>query len=242
MEHADLLIGDQHGAILVDGLHLFGVGDHVGSHIATIELHAFHNFGVGLGSGLVLLNGDNAIRSNFLHCIGNQLANLGIPCRNSANAGNVLAAVDLLAVGLHSIHSSGNGLLHTALNVHGIRTRGHVLHAFVDQSLCQNGSRSGTVTSGIVGLGCHFADQLSTHVLKLILQLDLFCDGHAVIGDQRAAKLLGQNHIAAFGAKGNLYSIGQLVDTGAQRLAGFSALLNLFSHRALSPLYQNVMI
>ena len=136
---------------------------------------------------------------------------------------------------LDSFHSSADGLLHAALDVHGVGTGGDVLHAFGDQSLGQDGGGGGAVTGSIVGLGSNFANQLSAHVFELVLQLNLLGDGHAVIGDEGAAELLGQNHVATLGAQGDLDGIGQLVNAGAKSFAGFFALLNLFSHNIISP-------
>ena len=131
---------------------------------------------------------------------------------------------------LDSVDSSGDGLLHAALDVHRVCTGGDVLHALIDEGLCQNGSGGRTVTGGVVRLGGDLANELCAHVLELVLQLDLLSDGDTVIGDERAAELLAQHNIAALGAQGDLNGVGQLVDTCAKRLAGVLALLDLFSH------------
>ena len=131
---------------------------------------------------------------------------------------------------LDSGDSSGDGLLHAALDVHRVCTGGDVLHALIDEGLCQNGSGGRTVTGGVVRLGGDLANELGAHVLELVLQLDLLGDGDTVIGDERAAELLAQHDIAALGAEGNFNGVGQLVDTCAKRLAGVLALLDLFSH------------
>ena len=127
-------------------------------------------------------------------------------------------------------NSGGNSLLHAALDVHGIGTSGDILHALIDEGLCQHGGGGGAVTGSIVGLGGDLANELCAHVLKLVLQLNLLGDGDTVIGDERAAELLAQHDIAALGAEGNLNGVGQLVNTCAKRLAGVLALLDLFSH------------
>ena len=239
LEDADLLVGNQDGAIVVDGLHLLGVGDHVGGHVAAVELHTFDDLGVGLGSGLILFDGDNAIGSDLLHCVSDQLADLSVTGRDSANTGDVLAAVDLLAVLLNGGNSGGDSLLHAALDVHGVGTGGNVLHALGDKSLGQNGGGGGAVTSCIVGLGGDFANELCAHVLELILQFDFLGDGNAIVGDERAAELLAQHHVAALGAQGDLNGIGQLVDACAKCFTGVLALFDLFSHKESLLLYQN---
>ena len=50
------------------------------------------------------------------------------------------------------------------------------------------------------------------------------------------AELLAQHHIAALGAKGDLHSICQGINTGTQCLAGVLALLDLLSHNQIAPL------
>src|SRR5699024_4839334 len=157
LESADLLVGDQDAAVLVNGLHLLGIGDHIRGDVAAVELHAFNDLGVGLGGGLVLLNGDNAVGGDLLHRIGDQLADLGVARRDGADTGDVLGAVDLLAVRLDGLDRNVDGLLDAALDVHRVGAGGHVLHAFVDHGLGQDGGGGGAVARGVVGLGRNFA-------------------------------------------------------------------------------------
>ena len=140
---------------------------------------------------------------------------------------------------LNGGNSGGDGLLHAALDVHGVGTGGNILHALGDKSLGQNGGGGGAVTSCIVGLGGDFANELCAHVLELILQFDLLGDGNAIVGDERAAELLAQHHVAALGAQGDLNGIGQLVDACAKCFTGVLALFDLFSHKESLLLYQN---
>ena len=55
----------------------------------------------------------------------------------------------------------------------------------------------GSVTRRVAGLAGDFADELSTHVLVRILELDFLGDGHAVLGDGRGAELFVENGVAA---------------------------------------------
>ena len=230
LNDADLLIGDEDGGIVQISLHLVGIGDHIGGQVAAVELHTFDDLVVGLGSGLVLLDGDDAVGSDLLHRLGDETADLGVACGDGADAGDVVGILDLLAVCLDGLDGLSDSLGHTAADVHRVCTGGDILHALGDHSLCQNGRGGGAVACGVVGLGAHFADELRAHVLKRVLELDLFCDRHAVVRDQRCAELLAQHHVAALGAEGDLNSICQSVDTGTQCLAGFLALLDLLSH------------
>ena len=86
------------------------------------------------------------------------------------------------------------------------------LNAFTVDGLGQNRSGGGAVTSNVRGLGSNFLDQLRAHVLEVAFQLNLFSNGDAVLGDQRSAKALGDNDVAALGAKGDFYCVGKGVD------------------------------
>ena len=131
---------------------------------------------------------------------------------------------------LDGLHSGGNSLAHAAADIHGVGTGGNVLHTLVDHGLCQHGSGGGAIACGIVGLGCNFTHQLCAHVLELVLQLDLFCNGNAIVGDDRCAELFAQHHIAALGAEGDLDGVSQGINTSAQCLASVLALLDLLCH------------
>ena len=63
------------------------------------------------------------------------------------------------------------------------------------QGLCKYGCGCGSVAGHVVGLRSHFTDELCSHVLKSVFQFDLFCDGHAVVCDQRSAERLIQYYV-----------------------------------------------
>ena len=105
-----------------------------------------------------------------------------------------------------------DGLLDTALQSHRVCPSGHMLDAFAEDGLRQNGGRRGAVASDVRGLRRHFTHHLRAHVLERILQLDLLGHRHAVLGDGRASEFLLQNYVAALGAERHLDGIRQLVD------------------------------
>src|SRR5689334_16535029 len=76
---------------------------------------------------------------------------------------------------------------------------------------------------------------ICTHILERILQLDLFRDGHAVLGDIRPAELLFQNHVPAAGAQRNLHRVRQLVHAAKNGLPGIFCINDLFCHVRFSP-------
>ena len=127
-------------------------------------------------------------------------------------------------------HRGLHGLGHALLHNDGVGAGGQILQTLPHHGLRQQGGGGGAVAGHIVGLGGNLPHQLRAHVLKGIVQLDLLGDGHAVVGDQGRAELLIQHHIAALGAQGDLYGIGQLIDAGLQSLPGLVAALNNLRH------------
>ena len=231
---ADLLIGDQDLGVVQHSFHLIGIGHHIGRNVATIELHTLNHLASGL-CGLGLLYGDHAVGRYLFHGLRDQFANRLVCSRHGSHAGNIIAAANGLALFLDAGHSSVHSGLNAVLHNHGIGTGSHILHTLAYQRLSQQRSSGGAVTGIVIGLGRNFLHQLGAHILKRLLQLNLLGNGHAVVGDQRCAVLLIQYHIAALGAKGNLNGVGQLVNTGLQRLASILAINNIFCHNGTPP-------
>ena len=137
-------------------------------------------------------------------------------------------AGDRLRELLHFLDGHFDGLLDAALQRHRVRAGGNALHAFAEDGLRQDGGGGGAVAGDVGGLRRHFAHHLRAHVLERILQLDFLGDGHAVLGDGRAAELLLEDDVAALGAERDFHRVGQLVDAAQNRLAGIFAVNNLF--------------
>ena len=71
--------------------HALGIGDEVRREIAAIELHAFDDFELGF-ERLRLFYGDDAVFADFLHGLGNDLADgLVIVGRDGADLGDHFA-------------------------------------------------------------------------------------------------------------------------------------------------------
>jgi hypothetical protein len=125
---------------------------------------------------------------------------------------------DLLAGGrglgefLQFCYDRFNGLVDTALQVHRVHAGGDILHAFLHDRLREHGRGGGAVTGDVGGLACDFLHHLRAHVFEFVLELDLFRHGHTVFGDRRRAVRAVENYVAAFGAEGHLYRIGENID------------------------------
>ena len=229
----DLLIGDEQVRIIDNSFHLVGVGDHIRGDIAAVELHAFDNIEAGLG-GLGLFDGDDASGRDLLHGLGDQLADLLVAGGDGADAGDVRAAVHGLRVGLDGLDGGVNGLLHALAHDHGVGAGADVLQALADDGLCQQGGGGGAVACDVVRLRSDFTDELSTHILKRILELDFLGDRHAVVRDERGTIFLRQDNVAALRTEGDLDGICELVNAGLQLLTGVFAEFDHLCHDILS--------
>src|SRR5690606_10852574 len=150
--------------------------------------NAIHGFGNDLADGLVGVGGDGAYLRD----------GLGV----GAGLGQILQLGN----------NGSGGLVDTALQIHRVHAGGNSLQTFGNDGLGQNGSSSGTVTGVIVGTGGNVLDQLRTHVLEAVLQLDFLGNGNAVLGDQRSTEAALDQNVAALGPQGGLDRVGQNVN------------------------------
>ena len=185
----DLLVGDKDERVIDDGFHLVGIGDHVGSEVAAVELHAFHHFTVSL-SGLGLFNGDDAVLADFFHGVRNQAADQLVTGRNGADTGDILGAGYRLRNVLDCRNGSFGSLLDAFLHDHRVGTRGQILQTFADHGLGEDCGGGSAVAGDIVGLRGDFLDELRAHIFKGVFQLDLLGNGYTVVGDEGSAVFL----------------------------------------------------
>ena len=73
----DLLVVDQDVGVGDDGFHVLGVGDEVGRDVTAVELHTFDVFLFEF-EALGFFNGDDAVFADFVHHVGDQLADLAV--------------------------------------------------------------------------------------------------------------------------------------------------------------------
>ena len=200
LHRADLLFADQDQAILKHALHPIRIGHEIRRKIAAIELHAFDDIQRGL-DGLGLFNRDDAILADFLHRLGDNVADGGVVIgRNRSDLSDHFTAYRLRKF-LDLFDSHFDGPFDAALHGHRVCAGGDCLHALAEDGLCQHGRRRGAVTRHIAGLRCDFLHHLGAHVLHGILQFDFFRDRDAVFRNQRRAEFLVENHIAALGTQ-----------------------------------------
>ena len=213
----------QDECVLELGHHLLGIGDEVGREIAAVELHALDDLDLGV-ERLGLFHRDHALVADLLHGLGDHLADLAVAVRrDGADLGDLGGRADLLRALLDVLHHGGHRDVDAALEVHRVHAGGDRLGAFLHDRLGQHGRGGGAVTGEVVGLLGDLAHHLGAHVLELVLELDLLCDRHAVLGDAGRAEALVEHDVAALGAERHLHGIGKDVDAAQHLVARLAA-------------------
>jgi len=216
----DLLLVQQDVAIFEDRLHLSRIGDEVRRDEALVELHPLGQLEGG-GVPLPLFDGDHTVAADLLHRFGEQVADRAVVVRrDGADLGDLFRAVDRLGGRLEVLDRGGGRLLEPAANHRGVGPQGDAPQPFGVDRLGEDGRGGGSVTGDVAGLGRHLVDQLGTHVLERVVQLDFLRDGHAVLGDERIAEALVDDDVAAGGAEGHRDSVGQGVHAALQLQPG----------------------
>ena len=93
----------------------------------------------------------------------------------------------------------------------------------------EHGRGGGAVAGRIRRLGGDFTHHLRTHVLELVLELDLLGDGDAVLGDAGSAERLVEHDVAALGAERHLDRVGENLDAAQHAVAGIDAEFDFLS-------------
>jgi hypothetical protein len=91
---------------------------------------------------------------------------------DSSNLSDLLTGGDVTLVLLEVVDDSINSSLDTAAQIHGVAASSNVLHGLREDGTGEDGSRGGTVTSNLVGLGSDILEEASTEVLELVLKSD----------------------------------------------------------------------
>ena len=123
-----------------------------------------------------------------------------------------------------------DSLVDTTLKIHGVSTCGDVLQPDTDDALGKDSRRGRTVTSIVVGLRSDLLDELSTHILEWIFELDLLSYGDTVLGDVGCAVGLTEDDVATLRAEGYLDSVSQSVNAALEALTCLYIELDFFCH------------
>ena len=224
----DLLLVDQDVAVFQICSHGRGVGDKVGTQVALVELHAFHEFDFGV-EALAFFHSDDAVLAHFVHGFGNDFADLGILVGGTgADLGNLLGVTHGLA---HLGQLAGNGVnpdVDATLHFVGVGTGSDVLEAFGEDGFGVNRRGGGAITGILGGLAGHFFDHLGAHVLEGVFEFNFLGDGDTIFGDGGSAKGFFKDHHAAGGAEGALHRFGKFLDATQHAFAGVNVVSNFF--------------
>ena len=243
---ANLLLEDQNRGLFQYHFHASGIGDEIGAQVAAIKLHSLHSLQKGM-PGFRILDGDNAILADRLHCSSYDFANFPVAVgRDGSHLGDgtlihrlrqlaKCAAFDPLSVLVASANNRNHCLFDAAPQCHRVGARRHRLHTFAEDGLRKNRRRGGAVARHVARLGSDFLHKLGSDILHRILQLDLFGHGHPVFGNGRRAKLLFNYDVAALGTKRRLNGVRQRVYATQDRLTGLLTVQNLLCHTCNSP-------
>src|SRR5690606_3225008 len=178
-----------------------------------------------------------------LHRLGEKTTDLGFAIGgDGADLRNLVVLGDLACLCLQFGDNGVYGLVDAALQVHWVHASGNCLGAFPDNRLGENGCGRGAVASQIIGLGGNFAHHLRAHVLELVLKLDFFGDGYAVLGDARCAEGLVDDDVAALGAQRNLHRIGEDIDATQHALTGIRMKLHFLCSHWITPFYRQLSL
>ena len=225
----DLLVGDEDARVVDGSLHALRVGEEVRGDVAAVDLHALDVLGL-VAEALAFLDRDDAVLADLLHDLGDEVAHLVVVGGEGRDLGDLLLAADFLGLRGDAAADSAHGGLDAALDGHRVCAGGDVAEALADHGLREDRCRGRAVTGDVVRLGGRFLQELRTHVLVVVLQLDLLGDGHAVGADVRGAELLVQDDVPAARAQGDLDRVGQRVHADLERLSRLVAEKDLFRH------------
>jgi len=100
--------------------HLLRIGDEVGGDVAAVELHALHDFKLGL-KRLCFFDGDHALIADLVHRLGNHLTDFRLAIgRDCADLGNFRRGLHYLGLARDVLHDSGDCEIDAALQIHRV--------------------------------------------------------------------------------------------------------------------------
>ncbi len=211
LDARDLLVGDQDERIVEDRLHPIGVGHEVRREVAPVELHALGVFLLE-AQALALFDGDDAVLADLVHHLGDDLADLCIGRADRRDGRDLLAVVHGPGLLGDLVDDHGDGLLDAALDDHRVGAGGDDPEALSDHRLAEHDRGGRPVAGDVVGLGRDFLEELRSHVLERIVELDVASDRHTVVGDGGRAELLVEDDVATLGADRDPDGVGEAID------------------------------
>ena len=225
----DLLFVEEDEGILDNALHPVGVGDEVGGDVTAVKLHPFDELESGL-QGFGLFHGDDAVFADFVHGVGDDLADLHVVVGGDGTDLGDHGALDVPLHRLKALDDLLDGSIDTLLDEGCVGPGADILEALAVDLLGQNGGGGGPVSGYVGGLGGDFPDHLGADVLQGVLQLYLFRNGDPVLRDGGGTELLLDDHVTTLGAEGGFNGGGKNFHALQNLLSGIIAKNNFLSH------------
>jgi hypothetical protein len=179
----------------------------------------------------LLFHGDDAAVAHGEQGLGDHGADrVVVVGRDRGDPGVVLLGLHRVGHAAQVLDQVADGQVDAPLDQHRVAALADRLHALPDDGLGDHRGGGGAVADDVVGLDRGFLDQLSAHVLELVLEVNLPRDRHAVVGDHGRPGDLLQDDVAPLGAESRLDGLGQLVYASQQQAASFSAEAQFLGH------------
>mmetsp|Transcript_6046 Transcript_6046/g.17198 ORF Transcript_6046/g.17198 Transcript_6046/m.17198 type:complete len:498 (+) Transcript_6046:442-1935(+) len=231
LQTADLLFDQQNVGIFQNAFLCLGIGNEVGANESAFEFHTFDNFQFVV-EGFAVLDGDDTFLSDSFHGIGNQTSNLHVRVgRNSSNLGDLFLAGNGATNFCEGFDHRVDGHVDSSSQVLWIQTSGDGLASLGINSTGQDGGGGGPVSCNIVRLGSNAFDELGTHVLKGILEIDGLRNRNTILGNFWCSVWLGDDCISSLRSESDLNGIGQCVHSHEHAIAAVDAELNFLAHK-----------
>ena len=207
----------------------FHIGNHIGRNVALVEIHTFHHF-FGKPEGLRFFHGNHTVFAHFFHNIGDHSPHFFGFGRDGGHLGDFFPAADFFGIFLENFYDIFFSRFHPLAHSDGIDSGFNEFQAFAHQSLRHQCGGGCSVAGRVVGFVSHFFHQFRADVFKLVFQLNVLGDSHAVIGDGGRSEAFVQNHVSSPGAKRHFYRVGHLVHAGFDFFARVGGILDLLAH------------
>src|SRR3989344_8808118 len=105
-----------------------------------------------------------------------------------------------------------------------------MFESLVDNRLCQQCRGCSAVPGNVIGFDRDLLDDFRADVFHLVLKLYFFCDGHAVISDNRRTKPFVQDYVTTLRAERYFHDICKGIHATTKRIARLLMKKNLFCH------------
>ncbi len=196
------------------------VVDEVRGQVAAVELQAFDHLQFA-DHARSILDRHGPVAADLVQRAGHQLADRQVVV--GGDGGDVRDFLRRGAGLRQTLELADHGLdraVDAALEIHRVHPRGQVLQPLPYHAVRQHRRGGGAVARHFTGARRDLAQQLGTHVLEAVLQLDRSGHHHAGVDDLGRAELALEDHGATARAERDLHRVGQGIDAAAHAVAG----------------------